>query len=87
MDVIPHYELAEREVAQDCLLYDVPVLLFHYLSSDGVEHQRGVDAAVILRQRIKAADGDVEHLAEQLKQGDVKHRVLVPASEDIAAGS
>ena len=32
------------------------------------------------------ADGDVEHLSEQLKQSNVKHRILIPASDDISAG-
>ena len=85
VDIIPHDELIEREVTQDRLLDHVPVSLLHHLCSYCIEHQRSIYTITILRQRIEASDSDIEHLTKKLKHRDVQHRILIPASDHIAA--
>ncbi len=85
MDIVPHHELVEGEVPQHRRLFEVPAFVFHYASPDDAEHLAQVHAFAVLRKRVESRNLHLEELAQHLLQGDVEHRVLVTASDVVAA--
>ena len=79
MDVVPHDELAEREIADNGLLLNVPSLLRHNGPTNYIENSENIHTASIPRQWIDAPNLNTKILPQHLQQCDVQHGLFIPA--------
>ena len=87
VDIIPHNELREGEDAKACGFQHVPTILIHDRMTDRCIDAPGIDAFVILRERIQTVDFDTEILTQLLQQRDVHLDFIVTQSDYIAFSS
>ena len=80
-EVLPHHELAERELSERDVAGHAPAVHFRHGLGKGVEDLREIDAVVVFGNGIESLDGDVELGAQELDQRGVDRRVLVGAGE------
>ena len=82
--ILPHHELAEREVAYRGSLLDIPAIhALHRLAESG-EDLCDVYARVIFGKRVEPRDGNPELRAEKLDERRIEHRVVVEAGDRIS---
>ncbi len=83
-EVLPHHELAEREVADGGVLLDVPALHALHRVAERREHLLDIHAGRVLGQRVEPLHGKSELGAEKLDERRVEHGVVVEARDGIA---
>ena len=87
VNVVPHYELVEREQSQQRLLHDIPARHFAYRLSHRREYHLDVNAVLVFRKRVEDVEVHLELLSEQFYQGDVYYDVLLACSYYIVVAS
>ncbi len=85
MDVVPHQELAEREISEQAFFFHIPsFLLFKRVTYDG-EYHPYIDAAIVGRQCVQTVDDDVVVLTQKFHQCDIERNVFVACADIIIA--
>ena len=82
-DIVPHDELAERELPQHTQRLDRPVRMQCHRLTDGVIDLRKVCPVLILRHGVKPVNADAVILPQEFKEGDIDLGVLVTDAQRI----
>ena len=83
-EVLPHHELAEREVPERGAFLDRPLgKRLHRLAED-IQDFRDRDAGIVLGKRIESVDLDAKLGLQELDERRVEFGVFIEAREDIS---
>ena len=83
-EVLPHHELAEREVPERSAFLDRPVGECLHPLAECLQHLRDGDAGIVFGERIESVDLDAELGLQELDERRVEFGVFIEAREDIS---